>query len=136
MGQTMAMMEWKDALKVGHGAIDRDHQRLVGLINELGDAMSAGKGKDVCGNVLDELIGYTKTHFAMEEQLMAVHHYAATSGHKAEHAKLVQDVVAFQDEFKAGTSILSVALLHFLMEWLTHHILESDKALAQAIAHG
>lgn len=132
----MAMMEWSDALKVGHSAIDRDHQKLVGLINELSDAMEDGKGRDVCGRVLDELISYTKTHFAMEEQLMSAHHYAATSQHRAEHAKLVREVVAFQADFKAGTTILSVALLHFLMEWLTHHILASDKALAQAIPHG
>lgn len=131
----MAMMEWNDALKVGHSAIDREHQKLVALINALGDAMEEGKGKDVCGGVLDELISYTKTHFAMEEQLMSMHNYVATSQHKAEHAKLIQDVVAFQSEFKAGTSIISVSLLNFLMKWLSHHILKSDKALAQAIPH-
>lgn len=132
----MAMMEWNDKLKVGHSLIDRDHLKLVGLINELGDAMSAGKGKDVCGKVLDELISYTKTHFAMEEQLMSVHRYAGNAAHKAEHAKLVQDVVDFQGKYAAGTVTLSVSLLHFLMEWLTHHILESDKALTQGIPPG
>ncbi|MDD5177025.1 MAG: bacteriohemerythrin [Sterolibacterium sp.] len=132
----MAMMEWNDKLKVGHSMIDRDHQKLVGLINELGDAMSAGKGKDVCGKVLDELISYTKTHFAMEEQLMSANRYPAAALHKAEHVKLVQDVVDFQSKYNAGTATLSVSLLHFLMEWLTHHILESDKALAQEIPRG
>ena len=132
----MAMMEWNDALKVGHSLIDSDHKKLIGLINELGDAMSTGKGKDVCGNVLNELISYTKTHFAMEEQLMSAHHYPAASEHRAEHARLVQDVVDFKGKFDAGTATLSVSLLHFLMKWLTHHILESDKALAQGIPHG
>ena len=132
----MAMLEWNDSLKVGHSVIDRDHQRLVGLINELGDAMSAGQGRDVCGKVLNELINYTKTHFATEEGLMSVHHYAEASRHKAEHAKLIQDVLEFRDKFEAGTATLSVSLLHFLMDWLTHHILESDKALAQGIPPG
>jgi len=128
-----AMMEWNEALKVGHSVIDRDHQRLVGLINALGEAMSSGQGSNVCGNVLNELVGYTKTHFATEEQLMSLHHYAAASAHRAEHAKLVQEVVDFQNRFNTGKATISVALLHFLMEWLTHHILESDKALAQGI---
>jgi hemerythrin len=132
----MAMMEWNDALKVNHALIDRDHKKLVGLINALGDAMSSGQGKDVCGHVLDELINYTKTHFAMEEQLMSKHRYAGTAEHKAEHARLVREVLDFQSQFAAGTAVLSVALLHFLMDWLTHHILESDKALAQGIPHG
>ena len=112
----MAMMEWNDTLKVGHSLIDRDHKKLIGLINELGEAMSAGKGRDVCAKVLNELISYTKTHFAMEEQLMSAHHYAAASEHRAEHARLVHEVVDFQGKFEAGTTALSVSLLHFLME--------------------
>ncbi|MFA7281682.1 MAG: bacteriohemerythrin [Sterolibacterium sp.] len=132
----MAMMEWNDKLKVGHRLIDRDHQRLVELINALSDAMSAGKGRDVCGDVLNDLINYTKTHFAMEEQLMSLSQYPAAGTHKAEHAKLVQEVVEFQAKFNAGKETLSVSLLHFLMEWLTHHILVSDKALAQGIPPG
>ena len=132
----MAMMDWNDSLKVGHSSIDRDHKILVGLINALGDAMSTGQGGNVCGGVLDELISYTKTHFAMEERLMSLHGYPAAPAHRAEHTKLVQDVVAFQDKFAAGTAVLSVSLLHFLMEWLSHHILESDKALAKGIPPG
>lgn len=130
----MPMMEWNDALRLGHSAIDRDHQKLVALLNDLSDAMEEGHGMDVCGSVLAQLIAYTKTHFAMEEQLMSAHHYPAESAHREEHARLVQEVVAFQAEFEAKTSILSVSLLHFLRKWLTHHILESDKALARALA--
>ena len=132
----MTMMEWNDALKVGHSVIDRDHQKLVGLINKLSDAMSTGQGRDVCGSVLSELIGYTQTHFANEERLMALHRYAEASGHRAEHARLVEEVVAFEAKFKAGTATLSVSLLHFLMEWLTHHILAADKAMVRGIPPG
>ena len=132
----MPMMEWNDALKVGHSVIDREHQKLVGLINKLGDAMSAGQGREACGEVLNELIAYTRTHFATEEGLMSVHHYADTARHKAEHSGLIREVVAFKGKFEAGTATLSVSLLHFLMDWLTHHILESDKALARGIPPG
>ena len=132
----MAMMEWNDGLKVGHSLIDRDHRKLVALINALGDAMSTGQGKDVCGGILDELVNYTRTHFAMEERLMSEYGYADTAAHKAEHAGLVRDVIAFQRQYAAGTAMLSVSLLHFMMEWLTHHILESDQALAKSLPPG
>lgn len=131
----MAMMEWNDSLKVGHSMIDRDHQRLVGLINKLGDAMSSGQGKEVCGAVLDELIDYTRTHFANEERLMAAHGYGNSAAHRAEHAKLIDDVQAFRIKYASGTATLSVFLLRFLMEWLTHHILQSDKKLAAELPH-
>ena len=132
----MAMMEWNDSLKVGHSVIDRDHERLVGLINKLGDAMSDGHGKDACGAVLDELIDYTQTHFANEERLMATHGYGDSVAHRAEHAKLIKDVQEFRIKYASGTATLSVFLLRFLMEWLTHHILQSDKKLAQALPPG
>ena len=132
----MVMMEWNEALKLGHSKIDRDHQKLIALINELGEAMAAGQGREVCGRVLAELIGYTKTHFAMEEHLMSQYQYAQSTAHMAEHAKLVREVLEFQGRYDAGTATLSVSLLHFLMEWLTHHILESDKALAKGIPPG
>ncbi len=129
----MAMMEWNDSLKVGHGLIDRDHQRLVALINQLGEAMSAGQGKDACSAVLDELIDYTKTHFASEERLMAAHGYGDAAAHRAEHASLIEDVEDFRIKYHAGMATLSVFLLRFLMEWLTYHILQSDKKLAHAL---
>jgi hemerythrin len=132
----MTMMEWSDALKVGHGMIDRDHQRLVGLINKLGDAMEGGQGREVCGPVLDELIDYTRTHFANEERLMSAHGYGDSAAHRTEHAKLIQEVQDFRIKYASGTATLSVFLLRFLMEWLTHHILESDKKLARALPPG
>lgn len=132
----MTMMEWGDRLKVGHSRIDADHQKLVGLLNQLSDAMSTGKGRELCAGVLSELIDYTRTHFAMEEQLMATHGYAQAAAHKAEHTKLVAEVLDFKKRLDGGTVTLSVSLLHFLADWLSHHILESDKALARGIPKG
>ncbi len=129
----METMKWTDFLKVGHSRIDRDHQRLVGLINELGEAMTSGQGKEACGKVLEELITYTKTHFSMEEELMARHQFQGAADHKREHARLVQEVVDFQRKYEADALTLSVPLLHFLMEWLSQHILKSDKALAKGL---
>jgi len=45
-------------------------------------------------------------------------------------------VLDFKSKYDAGTVTLSVSLLRFLVEWLTHHILESDKALAQDLPPG
>ena len=130
------MMVWSEALQLNHSLIDQDHKKLVGLINDLGEAMSSGQGKEACGEVLKELISYTKTHFAMEERLMALHRYPALYTHRAEHARLVVEVMDFVRKYEAGTVALSVSLLHFLMEWLTDHILGSDKALVQGIPPG
>jgi len=36
--------------------------------------MMSGKGKDILGQTLFNLISYTKRHFAAEQELMQAHH--------------------------------------------------------------
>lgn len=130
----MALFNWDDKLKTNHPVIDTDHKKLVDLVNQLADAMQTGKGKEASGKVLNELIKYTTSHFATEERLMATHNYVNTRDHKAEHAKLVKEVLEFKAKYEAGSITLNSSLLNFLKNWLINHIMNSDKALANAIA--
>ncbi len=126
----MPLMEWNDKLSVGVDAIDSDHKHLVGLVNELHDAMKAAKGKEVLGKVLDGLITYTKTHFGREEVEMAKHAYPKASEHIREHTNLTKQVLDVQAKFKAGNNaVLSMEVMAFLRDWLLKHIQASDKAL-------
>lgn len=79
----MELMEWSERFRLGHSRIDRDHKKLISLINRLSSAMSNRSGQQVCGEVLDELVTYFQTHFALEEQLMSAHHYPHSVDHKA-----------------------------------------------------
>ena len=45
----MPLMTWTEKLSVGVGVLDEDHKRLVGMVNELYDAMQAGHGKETVG---------------------------------------------------------------------------------------
>ena len=126
----MALMTWTDKYVLGIQSIDTQHQKLVEMINELQDAMLAGKANDQTGKILDGLVRYTVTHFAHEETLFAKHGYADSTAHKAEHDKLQQQVAEFQTQFKAGQSKLSPQLMNFLRDWLNGHILGSDKKYA------
>ena len=125
----MPLMEWTEKLSVGVTQFDAEHQKLVGMVNELFDAVQAGKGKDRLGPILDGLITYTKTHFANEERYMLQHNYANFKEHKAEHDALAKQVLAVQAKFQAGaTAALSMEVMNFLKNWLVKHILGTDKA--------
>ena len=52
----MALITWSSMFSVGVAEIDNQHKKLVELINQLNDAMHAGKGADVMGKVLSELV--------------------------------------------------------------------------------
>jgi hemerythrin-like metal-binding protein len=129
----MALMAWGPMLQLGFGDIDEQHKRLVELVNELDDAMRAGRGRDIVGKVLGELVRYTVYHFAFEEKLMDQYGVGAAAAHKAEHKKLVEDVSAFKKKFDSGSAAVTTELMTFLRNWLSNHILKTDKALAKEL---
>ena len=127
----MSLLAWSNALSVGVKEIDDQHKKLVDLANQLNDAMKAGHGKDAIGSILVELVRYTQSHFAFEEKLMDTHKYPATEKHKAEHKDLVKSVGDFKAQFDRGDATLTTSVMNFLRDWLTKHILSSDRALGR-----
>ncbi|MCM5553919.1 bacteriohemerythrin [Pleomorphomonas sp. NRK KF1] len=124
----MPIMEWNEKLSVGVASLDNDHKKLVALVNELYDAIQAGKGADKLGPVLDSLISYTVFHFQNEEKFFAQTGYPASAAHKQEHEALTKQAVAIQTKFKSGAAgTLTLEVMNFLRNWLINHIQGSDK---------
>ncbi|NPV02538.1 MAG: hemerythrin family protein [Brevinematales bacterium] len=123
----MGFMVWNDTLSVNIPEIDRQHQRLIDLINLLHDAMKQGKGKDVLSVTLDELAKYSVEHFTAEEKLMLKYQYPNYPAHKAEHESFIKKVTDFQNGFIEGKMLLSIEILTFLRDWTINHIAETDK---------
>lgn len=129
----MTLMTWGPMLELGFGDIDVQHRKLVDLVNELDEAMRAGRGQDVADMVLDDLIHYTIHHFAFEEKLMDQYAIATAPAHKTEHKKLVADVNTFKARFDKASAAVTTELMTFLRSWLSDHILKTDKALAKEL---
>lgn len=123
----MPIIQWSDNLSVGIAEIDRQHQRLVAMINELHDAMRQGKGKDALAKIINGLITYTVTHFQAEEKYFDQYGYPDAAAHKAEHAAFKQKVGEFKAGFESGKIGLSMQVNEFLSKWLQNHINNVDK---------
>jgi hemerythrin-like metal-binding protein len=126
----MEWIKWDKHLEVGHAAMDRDHTRLVALVNELADGVVNRSGNADYDTLLNDLLAHTEAHFRMEEQLMDIHNYPLADEHKSRHARLLRDAAAFKSRFDPAVAP-SVSLLYFFEQWLTRHILASDKELAE-----
>ncbi len=124
------LVKWSDGLSVGIQEIDEQHKVLVGLLNELNQAIHEKKGNAIGIQILGRLAEYTRIHFAVEESLMRIFDYPGFEKHKAEHQALVEQVIKLQGKLKAGKASISFELMHFLKIWLTKHIIESDKQYA------
>lgn len=123
----MALLEWNDKFSVTIGKFDDQHKKLVGMVNQLHDAMKVGKGRELLGDILRSLTQYTVTHFNDEEQLMKLHNYPGYEEHKQEHNKLVLQVRETLEAHNRGQNILTQNIMEFLKKWLTDHIMDNDR---------
>jgi hemerythrin len=120
-------VDWSDDLSVGVEEIDAQHKVLVGLVNEMHEAIHKRHGSDVVREILGKLADYTRIHFAVEESLMRILGYPGYEEHKAQHEELLHHVVELTQKVDAGKTAIGFELMHFLKVWLTKHIMESDK---------
>jgi hemerythrin len=123
----MAFIEWNSNLSVKVAAIDGQHQKLIAMINELNDAMALGKGKEVVSKIINGLVNYAASHFALEEKYFDQFKYPEALSHKKEHADFVKKVGEFQEKFNKGMAALTLEIMQFLKEWLVKHIQGTDK---------
>lgn len=123
----MEFIEWNETLSVGVKVFDKEHQQLVALINKLNNALTAGGAKKTMEDILQSLVNYTKIHFKHEEDYMKLYDYPDYNSHKKEHDALTEQVLDFSERYRMGKVTFSLELMNFLKDWLTNHILVSDK---------
>jgi len=126
LSETGKLIVWSRSYSVGVDGMDREHQRLIDIINNLYAAMRSGRSKEAIGSILDELVDYTRTHFAHEERLMQDAGFAGFEDQKRAHEALISQVKEIQIKYHAGTA-LGQEVMTFLKNWLVNHIQGMDK---------
>jgi hemerythrin len=123
----MEIITWKNFYSVGEPSLDAQHKQIVGIINDLFDAMEKKSSQQVIKPILDSLVKYTFEHFKHEEEAMAAAEYPDLSEHKALHDKIRQKTLDLRDnvDFITGHNLLS-----FLKQWWLGHIQSEDKKYA------
>lgn len=123
----MAFFNWDDKYSVGIRELDFQHKQLINILNELYEAMQNTTAQSSLGKILSELATYTKVHFATEEKYLEKYNYIGLANQVREHEKFVEKVNSFKQDFEAGKLALSLNIASFVKDWLSNHILGSDK---------
>lgn len=123
----MSFFNWDEKYSVGIRELDTQHKQLFSILNELYEAMQDGSNKTKLAKIINELASYTKIHFSTEEKYMEKYNYAGLASQKREHENFVAKVEAFKQDFEAGKLALSLNIASFVKDWLSSHILGSDK---------
>lgn len=121
------MIEWNEKLSVGIYAIDDQHKRIIDMINSFYNGINQNSPKDKMLDLLNGMKEYTKTHFLTEERLMKQHNYPEYEQHKTEHTKFIEAVNSFEERYKSGKLLLTLHVTNFLKEWISNHIMGTDK---------
>jgi len=122
---------------IGIDEMDAQHARWIQLIEEFRSVgsghMLERAGIDAAHRALENLLGYTKSHFVSEEKLLAAHKYPDLEAHKARHRELEAAVVKLLDEIRAHARGTPLKLNLFMTVWLLEHIMGEDDKYARFI---
>ncbi|MDH4261457.1 MAG: bacteriohemerythrin [Spirochaetia bacterium] len=127
----MALFEWRNNYTVNVAKFDNAHKKIIDLMNELHDIIKLKKDSHSFEKVLNELYGYTKTHFNDELILMEQLGYADAGDHKHEHEKFILQLDDIKHKLENSSNLLNVQLLYILKDWLITHIMGTDKKYSE-----
>lgn len=123
----MALFTWNESLSVKIESIDKQHKKLIDMINDFYDNIASRSNKDNISSLLASMKKYTLEHFTGEEEYMKKYGYPEFESHKMEHELFIMKVNDLEEKFNAGKLVLSLEVTVFLKDWLKKHIMGTDK---------
>lgn len=116
----MTLLTWNHACTVGVRAMDDQHGILMDTINELRMANVRGAGREETGALLNQLIEFTRMHFASEEQLMEQSEFPGLAEHQIEHRRILAHLTESAFWVQHGEAPMKTLLGRLREEYLEH----------------
>ncbi len=130
----MPLFSWKDSLSVKIESIDKEHKKLINMLNEFYDNIISKTNEENISELIAKMKEYTIFHFTNEESHLKKHKYPKYEEHKKEHEKFIEKVTDMENRFTKGELILSLEVTSFLKDWLQNHIMVSDQKYSDFLA--
>ncbi|ASB48663.1 bacteriohemerythrin [Alkalitalea saponilacus] len=124
------MIKWNDNFSVNNQSIDQEHQSLFKALNDFYEGLSNKASNENMSRLIENLINYTKTHFANEEEFMLSINYPRIDEHIKEHREFITKTEDFYTKFKSGKLLVSFEVTNFIKDWITQHIMTEDQQYA------
>ncbi|WP_058484868.1 bacteriohemerythrin [Defluviitalea phaphyphila] len=132
--------EWKSEYSLDIPEIDAQHKKLFEIGNRAYELATFNDGYDHYDeimSILNELLEYTKYHFSYEEELMEKYNSNELGTQIIEHKFYVKKIQSFSEEkIDEDQQKAILDILDFLSNWISSHILVSDKKYVPAIKEG
>lgn len=136
MGGALLTFKWNKSFVTNIETVDEQHKMLVNMINKLGESIYSKEelSPEVLDKYFENLALYAKVHFGDEEVYMAEYKVDSRhqDAHKHAHAMFLQEATKLYEGVK-NKLIGPEFLFHFLANWISIHILGTDKIMAKQI---
>ena len=126
-GEIMEISTWKENFSIGIDKIDRQHQKLIGLLDQCIQKSKLSKAE--FEPVLNDMRLYADTHFAAEEQLMQTLNYPELEEHQKQHRLFEENLGLLETEVNNWEKLTIVTLTSLLRDWFVQHILDFDRQI-------
>lgn len=117
---------WDNSYSVGNSKIDKQHQMLFIIIDEIYYTPYEREKREHLDEILLNLKEYCNYHFDTEEKLFMNIDYIHAAEHIKEHRDFMKKINKIYDDFKNGKEITISELMQFIRNWLTNHVLKVD----------
>ncbi len=128
----MQLLTWNENYSVYIESMDRQHQKIIDIINQLHQALENYRLEDVIDQILQSLKEYTEYHFNDEEKLMAANNYPNLEQHRKTHQFLRNEITRYR-QLQAKGKLTIEDLSRLLTNWLINHIMIDDKDYGRMI---
>lgn len=125
----MAHLLWEDKYLTGNEVVDRQHQQIFKMLNDLEEAIEQKRAQAMLDQTLGRFALYVIDHFRDEEKLMQDSAYPAYVDHKKIHDQLTIKASDFLDRYREGDSSMPLTMSRFLNDWIKNHILAEDQKI-------
>lgn len=126
----MHMLVWNPAWETGIARIDDQHRTLLGQVDQFFQAIHDPGAGDQLPGMLVFLAGYVDVHFREEEAAMEAAGYPGLPAHRTAHEGMRDRLKELLARFQEDRSVLTAALLEFMVDWLVNHIDQNDRVMA------
>jgi hemerythrin len=119
-------IEWKDSYKIGNAEIDKQHEYLFELTNE----MIAVDSMTSLRPLIMLLFKHTREHFELEEALMRKHNMPDVEVHVEGHNKLLNRLSLLSMDVGKG-HMNKRAIAELMSDWALNHVTKDDAKIAE-----
>lgn len=130
-------IDWKEEYSVGVEEIDDQHKYFISLLNDLNNAIVAGKSREELKELFRLVPDYAERHFATEEKYFDEFKYEGAAEHKQKHQELRDEIKRIAGTEGGREIDFYGNIVYFLKDWLEEHLAQMDQKYEKCFAdHG